>query len=60
MNRVEGLGPLVAAWLPNQRWFGGKGREIADISVHAVANVPGTEPPVTIWIAQVDYADGTQ
>lgn len=60
MNRVEGLGPLVAAWLPQQRWFAGKGRPISEISVRAVANVPGTEPPVTIWVAHVDYADGTR
>ena len=38
------LPPLVAQWLPNQRWFAGKGR-IAEITSRRVVELPGDGPP---------------
>ena len=54
----DGLLALVQGWLPNQRWFAGKGRS-ASIDVAPVADLPGTDPTVTIWVAHVHYDDGT-
>jgi maltokinase len=48
--------PLVAAWLPRQRWFAGKGRD-AEIDLDWLADLDGP-PPVTIWAARVAYAEG--
>jgi maltokinase len=48
--------PFVAAWLPGQRWFAGKGRD-AEIDLDWLADLDGT-PPVTIWAARVTYAEG--
>ena len=55
---TDQLQPLVAIWLPTQRWFGGKGRQ-ATITVRELAELPGTTPVVTIWVADVQYADGS-
>jgi maltokinase len=52
----ERLTELVAAWLPTQRWFAGKGRE-AELSLTELAELPG-DPPVTIWAVRAAYADG--
>jgi maltokinase len=52
----DDIGPLVEAWMPTQRWFGGKGRG-AHISVTPLAELHN-DPPVTIWTAHVDYEDG--
>jgi maltokinase len=55
-DRHQELTRLVNAWLPTQRWFAGKGRD-ATMSVTALAGLP-SNPPVTIWIVRVEYADG--
>ncbi|SHF65488.1 maltokinase [Jatrophihabitans endophyticus] len=47
---------LVAAWLPTQRWFPGKGRQ-ADIEVRRLTELLHS-PQVTIWTARADYGDG--
>ena len=52
----EQLQPLVAGWLPNQRWFAGKGRE-ASVDVAPLAVLSATSPQVTIWTARVVYED---
>jgi maltokinase len=52
----EDISPLVEAWMPTQRWFGGKGRG-AQISVGRLAQLAG-DPPVTIWTATARYDDG--
>jgi maltokinase len=52
------LQPLVATWLPTQRWFGGKGRD-ATITIRELAKLPDTTPQVTLWVADVQYADGS-
>src|SRR6478735_2423140 len=56
MNHQEQITPLVCAWIPQQRWFAGKGRD-ATISAAPLADLTSA-PEVTIWIAVVDYADG--
>jgi maltokinase len=55
INPSNGIGPLVEAWLPTQRWFAGKGRD-ARIEVAPLAQLSAT-PPVTIWTAHVHYAE---
>jgi maltokinase len=55
--RPEDLTPLLSAWAPKQRWFGGKGRE-ASMSVDQLAQLPEGSP-VTIWTLTAHYEDGT-
>ncbi|MEO8050153.1 MAG: maltose alpha-D-glucosyltransferase [Acidobacteriota bacterium] len=44
-------------YLPKQRWFGGKGRRIASVSVIDWAELPGTNSALTI--VDVQYQDAT-
>ncbi len=53
----EHLQPLVARWLPTQRWFSGKGRD-ADIDVRELAVLSAVPHEVSIWLAHVSYHDG--
>ena len=55
MTDTAGLRPLVAAWLPHQRWFGGKGREVTTVELQAIDDL---DDATTIWLAHVTYADG--
>lgn len=50
---------VLAAWLPHQRWYGGKSREASIIakSVATVATEPGL---VQIWFAEATYAEGSE
>jgi maltokinase len=52
----EDIGPLVEAWMPTQRWFGGKGRG-AQITVDRLTDL-AADPAVTIWTATARYDDG--
>ncbi len=49
---------LVAGWLPGQRWFAGKGRPVDEVTVTLIAVLAPGPPEVSIWTAQVRYADG--
>jgi maltokinase len=49
---IDDLQRLVTSWLPEQRWFAGKGRPIT-VSMKALAD----EGPLTLWIVTVDYQD---
>jgi maltokinase len=52
----EHLTPLLSAWAPKQRWFGGKGREAAMFVDHLAELPEGS--PVTIWTLTAHYDDG--
>jgi len=51
------LQPLVEQWLPAQRWFAGKGRTAATVTLSRV-EVLAAEPEVSLWLATVTYDDG--
>ncbi len=51
------MSPL-ATWLPEQRWFGGKGREISAVDEQSTSVLQGTGPAVRLSIVHVEYADG--
>ena len=56
MTTAEQLQPLVAAWLPSQRWFAGKGRD-PSFTVERLTELQA-EPEVAIWMVRADYGDG--
>jgi maltokinase len=52
---------LLRAWLPNQRWFAGKGRDFAIVAVEPLdwlTDPAGERPRVRIELAGVRYPDG--
>jgi maltokinase len=51
---VTALTRLVHEWLPTQRWFAGKGRDIT-LRIESLADL---SDEVTLWIAHVDYTEG--
>ena len=58
---TERLAALLAGWLPEQRWFGGKGRRIAEVALASALHVVGTEdddPRLWHVRADVSYEDG--
>ena len=58
---AQQLQPLVASWLPTQRWFAGKGREmtVEVAPLAALDDADTTSPEVAIWTARVTYDDGS-
>jgi maltokinase len=50
----EAVAPLVRAWLPLQRWFAGKGREVS-VTVEPLALL---SPDVELWLGRATYSDG--
>ena len=54
----DDLQPLVARWLPSQRWFAGKGRGMSDVSLRLLTALTEAVPEVGIWLVTVTYADG--
>jgi maltokinase len=55
---IAGLDNLLRDWLPQQRWYGDKGREIASLSLEVAANLPGDDPTVEVVVVTIRYADG--
>jgi maltokinase len=52
-----GVEQLLVEWLPHQRWFGGKGREIA--AAHGVSEVlQAGDPAVWTYLLHVEFSDG--
>jgi maltokinase len=49
---------LVREWLPRQRWFGGKGREIADVTESSFVVLQDGDPQVRHAVIHVGYAEG--
>jgi maltokinase len=54
----DALQPLVARWLPSQRWYAGKGQGVTDVSLQELAALTEAVPEVRIWLVTVTYADG--
>jgi maltokinase len=52
------LGPLLAGFLPAQRWFAGRGRRIEAVRVASLARVHDGPPALVHVVAEVAYADG--
>jgi maltokinase len=48
---------LLARWMPQQRWFGSKGRPIADVTVLAERELVGGDPGCRHLLVDVAYAD---
>ena len=55
---VQLLEQVLPAYLPQQRWFGGKSRAIAASRLHSAKTLPGTEYVLTM--IDVTYADGSE
>ena len=53
----DDLQPLVERWLPTQRWFGGKGRDLR-VDVVALTELAQDGRTVELWLADVAYSDG--
>jgi maltokinase len=54
MLQPSDLQPLVASWLPAQRWFAGKGRAMT-VTVRQLASASDTVAPLSVWLAEVRY-----
>ncbi|MGY2079785.1 maltokinase N-terminal cap-like domain-containing protein [Modestobacter sp. SYSU DS0657] len=48
---------LLAGWMPGQRWFGGKGREWAEVSDEGFF-LDQSDPVLSVHRVQVTYTDG--
>ncbi|MEX5717673.1 maltokinase N-terminal cap-like domain-containing protein [Geodermatophilus maliterrae] len=51
------LTELLRDWMPHQRWFGGKGREWADVAEEGFL-LSKTEPVLSVHRVRVTYTDG--
>ncbi len=49
---------MLRDWLPGQRWFAGKAREIAAVHPRLLARFGPEQSSVELWLAEVAYADG--
>jgi maltokinase len=54
----EELGQLLAAWLPGQRWFAGKGRAMQVAGVRRLGTLTEQPYPSAVWLVDVAYSDG--
>ena len=52
------LQPLVAQWLPTQRWFAGKGRSSSTVSLRILETLAEGPPQLSVWLAAITYDDG--
>jgi maltokinase len=57
LNHHE-LATLLAEWLPVQRWFGGKGRQISAVTVVQDVPIVTGDPALGVVIVRVDYGAG--
>jgi maltokinase len=55
---VTELETALAAFLPRQRWFAGKGRAVAEVRVESSVPLRRALPSLTAVVATVAYADG--
>ncbi len=54
---MSALAGLLREWMPHQRWFGGKGREWADVEEESFF-LDRSHPVLSIHRVTVSYADG--
>jgi maltokinase len=54
---MKALTELFREWMPHQRWFGGKGREWADVSEDGFF-LDRSNPVLSVHRVRVTYADG--
>jgi maltokinase len=54
---VSAVSDLLREWMPGQRWFGGKGREWADVTENGFFLDRGT-PTLSVHRVRVSYTDG--
>lgn len=59
MTSTADLAPLIAGWLPAQRWFAGKGRA-STVTAHPLEVLLDGPPELSIWLAHVRYEDGAR
>src|SRR6266571_2212248 len=52
------LESALAAFLPSQRWFSGKGRQIGEVRIEANVPLRAARPTLHLVVAAVAYADG--
>jgi maltokinase len=57
-SSVDVLLAHLTDWLPQQRWFGSKGRDIAGVSLSQSLTLRTEEPWARLVIVGVEYADG--
>jgi maltokinase len=58
MSLGDELPDLLLSWLPRQRWFAAKDREISRISIDASATLLTGDPGADLTILAVEYAGG--
>ena len=56
---MKALTELFREWMPHQRWFGGKGREWADVSEDGFF-LDRSNPVLSVHRVRVTYADGSE
>ena len=49
---------LLQEWLPRQRWFGGKGRELREVSQVSGTTLLDADPVVRLVVLDVAFTDG--
>jgi maltokinase len=54
---VSAVTDLLAGWMPGQRWFGGKGREWAEVTAEGFFLDQG-DPVLSVHRVRVTYTDG--
>jgi len=53
---MSALADLLREWLPEQRWFGGKGRTLSTVELDSFPL--GGDPQIELYRARIGYADG--
>ena len=56
---MKALTDLFRDWMPHQRWFGGKGREWADVSEDGFF-LDRANPVLSVHRVRVTYTDGAR
>ncbi len=52
------LDRLLAEWLPEQRWFAAKGRQITAVTATSVATLRSADPRLEVRLVGVGFTDG--